>query len=263
MNPDEIFPKHVPQRLEAQTVVGVLHGLSRQGFTVSRLPRENTFLIELTDHLSIRLSPFEAGFQIQGLRGDFPQYLENVTSEQALVNVLGQITRAFLGVDVNSYRPQTLRLTRGRPATNMSKIMQLIGSNKITAVFDPYLDNAGLQTLTDITSLAPELAIASTIKLLSSSGVLSRNPPRLTKSFVDKWLVEHSASDGEFKLTSGEHRRFMLLSNGQTLVLGLSLNNLDQNEAAHLENNPEDKEFFDAQWAAGEQLQSESENTGA
>ena len=46
------------------------------------------------------------------------------------------------------------------------------------------------------------------------------------------------------------HRRFMLLSGGQTLILGLSINSLDKDEAAHLEANTVDRAFFDSEWGA-------------
>jgi hypothetical protein len=48
-----------------------------------------------------------------------------------------------------------------------------------------------------------------------------------------------------------QHRRFLLLSNGQSLIIGCSLNKLDHNEAAHLESSTSDEIFFNQEWTSG------------
>ncbi len=47
-----------------------------------------------------------------------------------------------------------------------------------------------------------------------------------------------------------EHRRFFLLSGGQSLILGPSLNSIHKNEAVRLEPDAEGRAFFDGVWAA-------------
>ncbi len=51
-----------------------------------------------------------------------------------------------------------------------------------------------------------------------------------------------------------EHRRFMLLSGGRSLLLGHSLNAIHKNEAIRVESDVEDRAFFDSEWAAATPL---------
>jgi hypothetical protein len=150
-------------------------------------------------------------------------------------------------------RPTTARLRADWPATNLAVIAGLIGNAEITAVFDPYLDNAALQHIVNILSLCDGF-ISPAIRLLSSPKAQqrSRGIPRLTKPYVDLWLSEVGATAGELRLmgASGEHRRFLLLSGGKTLILGPSLNSLDKNEAISIETDTEDAAFFESSWLA-------------
>lgn len=150
-------------------------------------------------------------------------------------------------------RPTTARLRSDWPATNMAVIANLIGDAEITAVFDPYLDNAALQHILNIISLC-DGSISPSIRLLSSAKAQqrSRGIPRITKTYVDLWLREVGANAGELRLvgTSGEHRRFLLLSRGKSLILGPSLNSLDKNEAVSIETDTEDAAFFESSWLA-------------
>ncbi|MFT4917740.1 MAG: hypothetical protein ACI8RU_000353 [Zhongshania aliphaticivorans] len=55
-------------------------------------------------------------------------------------------------------------------------------------------------------------------------------------------------------MPSNEHRRFLLLAGGQSLILGHSLNAIDKNEAVRLEQGQQDKTFFDQMWATATAL---------
>jgi hypothetical protein len=46
----------------------------------------------------------------------------------------------------------------------------------------------------------------------------------------------------------------MLLSGGQSLILGMSLNDLDKDEAARIESDPEDRPFFEVEWSGASPL---------
>ena len=47
---------------------------------------------------------------------------------------------------------------------------------------------------------------------------------------------------------------FLLLSGGQALLLGMSLNSTDKNEAARLEPDAHDRPFFESVWASARAL---------
>jgi hypothetical protein len=113
------------------------------------------------------------------------------------------------------------------------------------------LDNPGLQSLTSIVAFAG--FISRCVRLLTSRKALQfkAGAPRLTSAYATAWFAEHQCANGEVRLmaTQQEHRRFLLLSGGQSLLLGPSLNSLAKNEAARLEPDTHDRQFFDAAWA--------------
>jgi hypothetical protein len=145
------------------------------------------------------------------------------------------------------------RLSASTPATNLATISSLVGSSEIQAAFDPYLENRSLTTLLDILSFGG--SISNSVRLLSSIKMTQGAIPRLTKTVVDAWFVQRGITAGEVRLMSpSEHRRFMLLSGGQSLILGPSLNSIAKNEATHLEPDTADRAFFDGVWATATPL---------
>jgi hypothetical protein len=142
---------------------------------------------------------------------------------------------------------ETARLSATTPATNLATISRLIGLSEIEAVFDPYLDNAALTSLLDILSFGG--TISGCVRLLSSTQMTQGNIPRLTRSLVTQWFAERGIASGEVRLMPPrEHRRFMLLSGDQSLILGMSLNSITKNEAVRLETDAEDRPFFESVW---------------
>jgi len=142
---------------------------------------------------------------------------------------------------------QRVRLAENEPASNYGKIASLIGTKTIEAVFDPYLDENGLRNLLTLHHLGAK--VDPDVRLLTSGQKASS----LRKSlYLQDWISEVGCSSGAIKqMTSASpHRRFMLLSGSQSLIIGLSLNKLGKDEAAHLENDQLDKPFFDEQWAS-------------
>jgi hypothetical protein len=92
--------------------------------------------------------------------------------------------------------------------------------------------------------------VANGVRLLGSSATISGGIPRFTKRGVDAWLQELGIS-GEARLIAAksEHRRFLLLSGGHSLLLGQSLNAIHKNEAVRLEVDAEDRPLFDRTWS--------------
>jgi hypothetical protein len=147
------------------------------------------------------------------------------------------------------------RITSGRlaadtPASNVVTISKLLASAEIQAVFDPYLDNHSFAVLLDILALTG--SIANDVRFISSIGMTQGKIPRLTKTFVSTWFAERGVTGGEVRLLpdKSEHRRFMLLSGGQSLLLGMSLNSIAKNEAVRLEPDTDDRPFFESSWAS-------------
>jgi hypothetical protein len=148
--------------------------------------------------------------------------------------------------------PRSGRLAAATPASNYRTISSLIGGGQVQAVFDPYLDNQGLENLIRILSFG-QASVANGVRLLGSSVTLAGGagkPPRFTKSGVDAWAAQLGVqAEARVLPQKDEHRRFLLLDGGRSLILGPSLNSLAKNEAVVVEDDKEDRPFFDLQWS--------------
>jgi hypothetical protein len=109
--------------------------------------------------------------------------------------------------------------------------------------------------LSDIVSLG-DGHLAEGLRLLSSVKMVESKPPRLTQSFVEAWILQVGLANCEIRIeaTGTEHRRFMLLSDRQVLILPFSINAVAKNETAHVEESILDAEFFEVKWMAAVKL---------
>jgi len=245
----QAFPEYPGPGLTRDDVVSYLLDCKERGWcqeVYEEPDSKNKLVMRLAVHKDIFIRPYAAStWDVLHWSGQFARVGYASTLEQ-----LEQHVKAAARLyGVNWPEKQTsARLQAGTPATNIGKISGLIGGAEIREVFDPYLDNAGLTTLLDILSFGGTLA--NNIRLLSSPKMTQGANPKLTKSLVTAWFNERGITAGEVRLFAGkEHRRFMLLSGGQTLILGMSLNSTDKNEAIRLEPDKEDRPFFDDEWA--------------
>jgi hypothetical protein len=93
------------------------------------------------------------------------------------------------------------------------------------------------------------------MRFLACEKMATGNRPQLTKTFVEQWFRERGVTAGEARLMpDGEHRRFFLLSGGQSLLLGMSLNSITKNEAVRIEPDTTDRPFFESVWGAARPL---------
>lgn len=154
--------------------------------------------------------------------------------------------------ELGTASPTSALLYANEPITNLSKIANFIGQSTILAMFDPYLTDRTLVILTSIVSLAGASVdvdvhfITATARTIpNKNGVAG-----LTKTVVDAWFKQMGVQ-GEVRHINyqGHQRRFILLGGGQTLILGMSLNNPFTNEHISIEHKPENQTFFDGEWA--------------
>ena len=152
------------------------------------------------------------------------------------------------------YAQTSVRFEKGKPDENCKKLVKLINSATVEAIFDPYFDDTTLDNLVIFQDFG--VAISPEIRVLTSDKVIEQNKrgtkePRLTKAHEAK-TFQSLSTVGEIRLINQEHRRFMLLSGGVSLIIGMSLNELSKNEAASLESDRDDRAFFDSQWSSAQ-----------
>jgi hypothetical protein len=149
------------------------------------------------------------------------------------------------------------RLKAGEPATNLRKLAQLIKSGTLTSVHDPYIDEKALETLQKLRGLGVD--VSKTLLLLTA--------PKLEKTAasINSFLRDLNAEMGsrwELRAYSGTtkpHRRFLILQDKSVVTCGLSLNNINKDEA--LDRLPTgdvladyDRNFFDNCWVSATPL---------
>ena len=226
------FPPLPTSQLGIGDVVRYLTTLNNEGHRIyCDSSQKEVFYVQVNDSYRIRISVSGGRSQVQ------LHYLDNDV--------------AFLDVSASSARCATgaRRLSATMPATNYRTISQLVGPSQVEAVFDPYLTNGSLEALRVILSFG-DGTVANGVRLLGSAETTTGSIPRFTKAGVDAWLFQLGIS-GEARVVGArsEHRRFLLLSGGHSLLLGHSLNSLHKNEAVRVESDTADQPFFDATWA--------------
>ena len=249
MSDQHDFPTLPRSRLTREEIVDYLIEQRRRGYDVFQDPQyRHVLILGLDDAHRIKfIIGAESGCQLLGEVYGTDFAIANVANMTELRGAVDSIARKAIGKRWSSAVTRT-RLTENRPATNFASIANLIGGSAIEAVFDPYLENISLTSISDILSFGAG-SVADRVRVLSTSKTSAGQVPRLTKVGFDAWLTQLGIN-GEIRLMgASEHRRFLLLSGGQSLLLGPSLNAIHKNEAVRLEPDTEDRAFFDAVWA--------------
>jgi hypothetical protein len=199
------------------------------------------FVVKTGPNSTVTLSPDHKGRCYVSGRNEFGATVINVPV-QNLVD-LDEALR-LRGVAGHAPRRVSTRTRQGEPASNIARIATLLRS-KVEAVYDPYLGDRGLAVLLPLVGLGH--GVAPDVRLVTGLPIGAR----LTQAFVGATLSELRAPQGQIQRTVNPQacRRFMLLSGGQSLILGMSLNDLDKDEAAHIESDCEDHPFFDGEWS--------------
>jgi len=251
------FPKQPSPQLKLDEVVAYLCECQAKGWKVYKsdttdhrfpLEQDERFVIRLSEHVWIRVhyGNGKCGIYVHRQADEIPiGWPETI---QGLDQIVAYGVRSYAQIDWPS-SPSAVRLSQEQPATNFVTLAGLIGNSTIEAIFDPYFDDKALANILTLFNLG--IRISQTCRILTSS----KGASKLTLGFISAWLAETKTNSQLRKSTSpNPHRRFLLLSGGQSLILGLSLNSLAKDEAAHIESNVSDLSFFDAEWHSATQI---------
>jgi len=121
------------------------------------------------------------------------------------------------------------RLKAGEPATNLRKLAQLIEGGTLTSVYDPYIDEKALETLQKLRGLGADISknllVLTAPKHGKSAASISSFLGDLNTELGSHWQLR--AYSGATK----PHRRFLILQDKSVITCGLSLNNINKDEA--------------------------------
>jgi hypothetical protein len=243
------FPPRPQAGLDKDEFIAYLLEHQRRGYAVYQAQGANgAFEIALDDVNSIKFNGFNArSVQVQGYALNNIVQFFDCNSMLEVKRAVDALAQQLIGVRWRQ-SPTAGRVREGAEATNLTTISNLVGTSSVQTVFDPYLENRSLAALVDILSFGRG-TVADGVRVLSTSKTTTGNVPRLTKAGFDAWLNQTGIT-GEIRIMgNSEHRRFILLSGGQSLLLGPSLNSIHKNEAVRLEPDAQDRAFFDQVWA--------------
>ncbi len=163
----------------------------------------------------------------------------HVKVNDALSNVL--VTRPALGEVAT-----TVRFTRGRPATNLTMLVDMIGPTPVEGVLDVYLDDRAVETLLTMHRLGARCS--PKVRLLTSS----KGAKHLSKGFIADAFAEMGCPQGEARVTPGDGHegRLLLLAGRGVISLGCSLNSFDANERPNRGGDQGEWADFETRWGA-------------
>jgi hypothetical protein len=247
------FPRLPQASLSRDDVVNYLVEHHHRGYDVFQDSKHDHILVLiLTDTHRIKFVIGSGTCQIQGETFGQLFSLKEVSTVIELRNAVDGLAHSVLGA-AWAGSPKTARVAQDTPASNLATISGLITGSAVQGIFDPYLENNSLAMLIDILSFGNG-SVANDVRVLTTAKTTGGQIPRLSKSGFEAWLAQLKIT-GELRImSSSEHRRFILLSGGQSLLLGQSLNSIHKNEAIRLEPDSQDRAFFDQVWTQANPL---------
>jgi hypothetical protein len=144
----------------------------------------------------------------------------------------------------------SIRFARGRPASNLATLVDLIGPTPVEGVLDVYLDDRAVATLVTMHNLG--VTFSSKLRLLTAR----RGAKGLSKAFVSDAFTEMGSQRGEARTTwgAGHEGRLLLLAGHGVISLGCSLNNFDANERPNRGADQGEWADFETRWESATPL---------
>jgi hypothetical protein len=137
------------------------------------------------------------------------------------------------------------RFEKGRPASNIRLLREMIGKDRIDAILDPYVDDRALDLLVSL-HRSFDVRFAEGLRILGR-----KKQSTLTAAFSRAALTEIGAAQGELRIAKGDghENRLIFFENRTVLSLGASLNALNVNERPHRDADRGARADFDNEWA--------------
>jgi hypothetical protein len=146
------------------------------------------------------------------------------------------------------------RLKAGEPATNLRKIAQVIRNGTLICVHDPYITVDALLTLLKLGGLGVDICkdlhlLMAPLKAGKAVASIASYLRDLNTEMCSQWKLR------SYTGTTKPHRRFLILQDKSVITCGLSLNNINKDEALDRISMGDnladyDRNFFDKCWVS-------------
>lgn len=237
-----IFPIKPSGSLTKGELVDYLKDLSKKGYSVYSDPNNiDIFIIQLTEILEIRLylNDTEGNVRIEQFNGTRTWQLGSAKNSGSLATIITNHGKTH-GINFEN-APIDSRFVKSEPISNLAKIVYLGSPKLITEIHDPYIDEIALKNITILYRLG--LKFSSKLRILTSS----KQRKTLSEHCWELFKIEIEVQQAEIRRLPDFHRRF-LLGGGKSVHLGLSLNQIDNDEIIKTERDDLDRPFFEEQW---------------
>jgi AbiJ N-terminal domain 4 len=150
--------------------------------------------------------------------------------------------------------PVKERLVAGEPFENLRKLKAIIGGSTVTAIHDPYITAASLETILKLADMGAKFS--PSLRILGTEKALSKPTEKKTFIGLIKDVKSERKVSWEFRVFpagSRPHRRFLVLHDGSIVTCGMSLNHIDKDEvldheSSGSENAKHDQDLFEQEW---------------
>lgn len=240
------FPEYGGAQFSAADVEKYLSELAENGWLVSTRKMGKGYVLEPGEDTKIDIfhNPTTNEWAVQvspDIEGKLPFSCDRLLN--SMHNLQRCIVEAaeYLGVHIDS-PPVSHRLKSEKPASNRMVIAKMTCHSKVEGIFDPYFDDKAVTTLMTLINLG--MRVDQKLRILTSK----KGSNNLTREMLESFSKEFDILPEVRLVNEKAHRRFMLLRNSESIIIGPSLNSIDHNEVMIRENSPQDADFFQAQW---------------
>ncbi len=235
------FPTYNGADFGESEVESYLEGIASSGWQVYADGASYVIVVDEEKRIAIWFFPEFKEWTVEPFNQGVCLSNKGATSFQSFKELIAAAMQS-LGQVVDS-GPKSMRLRQQSPLSNRIGLVKLTHGATVQCIFDPYFDDKAIASLSILVNLG--LQLIPEVRILITKKVQNR----ISQQVINDFETEYGSKLNIRVCDSDkEHRRFLLLSSAESLVVGCSLNSLDKNEAARIENSQEDRDFFEYQW---------------
>jgi hypothetical protein len=241
------FPPYTGAAFCEGDVEAYLSDLAEKGWKVYSDSKPASYVIDAGDENIIKTNyqPHQHHWVVAAYMLGEPKFIKMATTFHTFKSLIASAAQS-LGIELDT-GPKSIRLKESTPVSNRQGLAKLAHGSTVEGIFDPYFKDKSIANLVTLVNLG--LTLAAVVRVLTTT----KSKSGLTEQMIASFKSEKGTNlNIRFCDSNDEHRRFFLLSSGESLVIGCSLNSFDKNEVAFVETSADDRAFFEEQWNASQ-----------